>query len=127
MRYVLETKDKLTQDQGFAILQAIGPGTLLREEKAPLKRLQIIGRRWFQKSAGNTYHTAEVWIDGEMVYHSPRQYGYGSQFLQTAISWLYSSGTIPAEADPFTFRDKWEALGYDFSYCVSEVSRERDL
>ena len=32
-----------------------------------IKTLKIYGRRWFQKSYGNTYHTTTVIINGEEI------------------------------------------------------------
>jgi hypothetical protein len=42
-----------------------------------MKSLHIEGRRWFQRTAGNTYHTVRIFIDGECVHTSDRTYGYG--------------------------------------------------
>lgn len=49
------------------------------------KHLTIIGKRWFQKGPGNTYHSVKVYLDGELVYEHPFNYGYGDSFLDTAI------------------------------------------
>lgn len=57
--------------------------------------LHIEGRRWFQRTFGNTYHSVRIWINGEQVVCLPFQYGYGEQFLQTALDWLREQGKIP--------------------------------
>jgi hypothetical protein len=60
-----------------------------------LKGLHIEGRRWFQRTYGNTYHSVRIWIDGVEVAYLPYQYGYGDQFLETALDWLREQKMIP--------------------------------
>jgi hypothetical protein len=86
--------------------------------------LHIEGRRWFQKTYGNTYHTVRIFADGELVHTSERQYGYGDQFLQTALDWLKANGKAPADAEYGT-RYLREQLGG--TYSVVDVTRQRDL
>ena len=54
--------------------------------------IHIEGRRWFQKTYGNTYHSVRIYRDGEIIANLPFQYGYGEQFLQTAFDWLAANG-----------------------------------
>jgi hypothetical protein len=50
--------------------------------------LAVYGKRWFQRTYGNTYHSVRITTrDAELAY-LPYQYGYGDQYLQTAIDWL---------------------------------------
>ena len=56
------------------------------------KSLHIEGRRWFQKTYGNTYHSVRIFIKGEQVAYLPFRYGYGEGFLQTAWEWLTANG-----------------------------------
>ena len=56
--------------------------------------ITLIGRRWFQKTYGNTYHTVTVLIDGKEVHQSPKTYGYGDQYAQTGLDWLQENGHI---------------------------------
>jgi len=57
--------------------------------------LHIEGRRWFQKTYGNTYHSVRIFKDGQVIAHLPYQYGYGDGYLQTALDWLRANGNIP--------------------------------
>src|SRR5215470_12835886 len=59
--------------------------------------IHIVGRRWFQRSAGNTYHTACVYIDGELKYKSGKHYGYGEQFLESGTAMLVGTEFVPAD------------------------------
>ncbi len=52
--------------------------------------LLIKGRRWFQASYGNTYHSVEI-IDMttvKQIAYEPFEYGYNNQYLQTAVEML---------------------------------------
>ena len=57
------------------------------------KSITIIGRRWFERTNGNTYHTAEVIIDGEHAHTTGITYGYGNQYRQTALQWVKENVT----------------------------------
>jgi len=62
--------------------------------------LFIIGRRWFQRSYGNTYHTFEIKdvYNQKTLYMSDIEYGYGEQYLQGAHEWLKANGyDVPEE------------------------------
>jgi hypothetical protein len=93
------------------------------------KSIIIIGRRWFQRTNGNTYHTAEIIIDGETVHKTPFAYGYGDQYTQSAFEWLVKSGTIPAPEHPSEchWRHIRDILGIAYSYQAIDVPRKKDL
>jgi len=87
-----------------------------------MKTLHISARRWFQKTYGNTYHSVSIYIDGQMVHRVPFAYGYGEQWLQTAIDWLRLNGFPDAEYGTLYLR---ETLGG--TYQCEDVQRKRDL
>lgn len=60
-----------------------------------MKVLQIAGRRWFQKSYGNTYFTSAISIDGEYVHTIQQEYGYGQMYEQAAKDWLIETEHLP--------------------------------
>lgn len=86
--------------------------------------MHIEGRRWFQTSYGNTYHSATIYKDGEKLVKIGPEYGYGDQYLQTAVDWLKKHGLLPEEAKGSTRYLREEA---GISYSVTDVSRQRDL
>lgn len=88
------------------------------------KALHIEGRRWFQRTYGNTYHSVRIWIDGKQVVVLPFQYGYGEGFLQTAIDWPKANKHIPGDAEYGTCYLR-ETLGG--TYSVIDVTRREDL
>lgn len=90
--------------------------------------LHIEGRRWFQRGPGNTYHSVRIWKAGESLVCLPYQYGYGDQFLYTALEWLKANGHIPAGFDPAKHGGSLylrETLGG--TYSVIDVTRKGDL
>lgn len=59
-----------------------------------MKSIVVIGRRWFQKSCGNTYNSANILVDGVHVAHLSKAYGYGDYYMQRAAEWLEANGRI---------------------------------
>jgi len=95
------------------------------------KHILIIGRRWFQKSFGNTYHTVDVYVDGEKRFMSPVSYGYDEQYIQTAYDALINAGVVTPERygngcmEPL--RTLCQRLGITLQKQVSDVTSKRDL
>lgn len=117
---------------------------------AEIKSISVTGKRWFQRSYGNTYHSVslsalvsvevadrlgankygntcgDVWIDLAYVGFA---YGYDRGFEQTALSAL-----IEAVKDaPAAWRDMsyacQVATALNVEYCenVYDVNRKKDL
>lgn len=85
-----------------------------------INTLKIEGRRWFQKSYGNTYHSVTVYVNDEVL-RKDFEYGYGNQYLQTAIELLQANGYN----DIKTFSDL-RAIP-NFIEGVVDVQRKKDL
>lgn len=100
--------------------------------KKKIRSITVIGRRWFQRTYGNTYHTAQIMIDGKTVQHTHKHYGYDSQFEETAAEWLEENGYIPKRE-----RGKHGGRAPMWRYCQElkivyeaigiDVEREKDL
>jgi hypothetical protein len=106
------------------------PKRTLKPGKPKLKKgdiIQINGKRWFDKSAGNTYHSVEIVVNGVVKHYVPFEYGYDSAYIQTARRWLQSNYTMPKgfdENDPtWRLRDH----GITVNNFVADVSRRKDL
>lgn len=86
-----------------------------------IESLKIYGRRWYQKSYGNTYHTARVIVNGEELKNRIK-YGYENHYLQTAAELLRENGyDIPDDnADAY-------ALMCKYPHKAVDVDRKRDL
>ena len=95
-----------------------------------MKSLVIIGRRWFQKSYGNTYHTAEVIVDGETIGTTKEEYGYGDQYIQSARDLLVEKGIIPDNNAAVNCQPLWrycEQNNISREFRAIDVPREKDL
>ena len=86
----------------------------------------VIGRRWFDRVNGNTYHTAEVEVNGKSIGKSPMTYGYDDYYLETGKGILLEQYDFPrgmTERSPmWQLRDN----GVTFSKYVSD-GLKRDL
>lgn len=67
-------------------------------ELEKMRLIVLIGRRWFDKHAGNTYHDVEIIVHGfkgGFVHHrTTMAYGYGDQYIDTAVDWLEKRGLV---------------------------------
>lgn len=100
-------------------------------ELQEVKSITVIGKRWFQRTYGNTYNSVQIMVNGETVATLPEGYGYGSMYLQRATQWLDAHGYVTLE--------HYEHGGMTplWQYCrdndihledtVIDVPRERDL
>lgn len=52
-------------------------------------------REWFDKTGGNSYFSARVWVNGKWEITLPFQYGYGDHFKSVAIRALVENDFIP--------------------------------
>ena len=102
----------------------------------PITAINVLGRRWFQKTYGNTYNTAEVTVyfaDGSTEYFKvPFGYGYGSQYVQRAANELDRRGYMPGREHNANGSDQpaWEYFqnrGINYTYQAIDVARKRDL
>ena len=87
-----------------------------------IKSIFIEGRLWFDKSAGNTYHAVKIEVNGQVIKYLPMRYGYGEQYLQTALEYLKSYGLVSEQANHI--RELRESADI---YLVSYETRLRDL
>lgn len=88
--------------------------------------IDIIGKRWFQKSYGNTYFSSKVYIDGHLVAELKKQYGYDDHYIFESHKILseLTQGVIPENVALWRYcRDNKVIL----NTSVVDVSRQRDL
>ena len=84
----------------------------------------ISGRRWFDRVNGNTYHSARVFADGELVAVVPFQYGYDDAWLQSAMVEMVEAGILPGlRSGPHdTLRPLWQQLEGTGDTLTSDVA-----
>lgn len=94
------------------------------------RNISIHGRRWFQPTYGNTYHSVAVYVDGESIGRVNFAYGYGDQYMQTAMELLVKAGIYKSLDDLGHNTLPWIAArdaGDKLAYSVSDVRRKKDL
>ena len=97
----------------------------------PVESVVIYARRWFQKTYGNTYFTADICVNGEKVGELPYQYGYERHYEDVAARWLEENGFV--ELDHYEWggtSDLNRLARENHIHLVSEatdVARKRDL
>ena len=92
--------------------------------------ITVIGRRWFEKISGNTYHSTEVYVSGKLIQRVPFTYGYDSAYEQTAREIL--AANIPGYEIPNgqNFEALWRAAERNWDQLVisvTDVQRKKDL
>jgi len=65
-----------------------------------IHKINITGRRWFDRINGNTYHSVHVAVDDNTVAVKNFEYGYNDAYVQTAAEMLHSLGYIEREIHP---------------------------
>jgi hypothetical protein len=82
--------------------------------------IEVVGKRWFQKTYGNTYHSVRVYVNNEVLTED-FTYGYEDAYRQTAYDLLKQNGyDVPDSYGDF-IRMK------NISFRVADVDRKKDL
>jgi hypothetical protein len=58
------------------------------------KSIFVEGRKWLDRSAGNTYWSSRVWVDGSVAFQLPMNYGYGEMYLQSSLEECVKRGIV---------------------------------
>jgi len=96
-------------------------------KKAKIERsLFIEAREWTDKTYGNSYFSARIWVDGGQVAILPFQYGYGDQFLYEAQKKLLELGYLPQEGKNQGLWSIAEQQGFDF-YSSRTNTKKADM
>jgi hypothetical protein len=83
-------------------------------------------REWFDRTGGNSYFSARIWINGKWAFTLHFQYGYGDHFKSVAVSALVENGFIPKE---YENRALWviaEELGFDL-YTSKAITTKKEM
>ena len=97
-----------------------------------INSITVIGRRWFDSVNGNTYHSAEIFVNNEFYKKVDCKYGYGDHYLQSAYELLITDKVLK-DVKKYV-NGSTEVF---WSYCdrkkisqistVSDVKRKKDL
>ena len=116
------------EDGGGIVSKLKNKRTLTDSPSRP--SLVIIGRRWFDKQNGNTYHTSQIIINGRIAYKTDFAYGYDDAYVDTAAEWLEKEGYIERERYQSGMREPlWrycQERNITLTYMAFDV-RKKDL
>lgn len=94
------------------------------------ENITIIGRRWFQRSYGNTYFSVEIFNNNELIAKVPYEYGYGDQYRQAAFEILREMGLYSMIMDDRGIYPDWEQLrddSHNMLIVCHDVNTKREL
>ena len=89
--------------------------------------VEIIGRRWRQRSMGTTYHSVKVLVNGEYAGQTDFTYGYGNMYMETGKE--HATNYIQDKFG-FTMADRTlerQEQNVNIEYTVTDVKRKKDL
>ena len=97
-----------------------------------MKTLTLIGKRWFNRRCGTTYHSVEIIVDGNHVHYIPLAHGYDQQWEYNGMLWLEANGYLPGRKKKSGTPGEaiWrycERFGIVYTYSVTDVQRKKDL
>ena len=95
--------------------------TLKDKHGNPIQSIVIQARRWRDKRYGNTYFTAAVCVNAELVGELPFQYGYERQYEAAAGQWLEDNGYVELDNRPLHVL----ATELNFHYISEAVDVDR--
>jgi hypothetical protein len=101
-------------------------------KRKKIKTITVVGKRWFQKTYGNTYFSAVGIIDGEVVTSIPFEYGYDEMYLQQTTRDMVKKGLLPGieEYEHGGTESLWrycDKHNIKLNYSASDVARKKDL
>lgn len=74
----------------------------------------IDGRKWFDKVNGNTYHGVTVTIKhnkgDDLILNSGMHYGYGEQYIQTAVELIQKAGYLLGLPDLYKTQSEYNKV-----------------
>lgn len=113
---------------GIGCVTRFGKMNKTLETFVNINNIMVVGRRWFEKTNGNTYHTAEIYINGNCVHKIDFTYGYGDQYMWNAWTWLKANGYVKGKGSDRSSPRIWcEENNIKWNCSVSDVKRKKDL
>ena len=95
--------------------------------KGRVKSIEIRGKRWNDKTYGNTYHAVKVYVNDSLVGTSPITYGYGDSYVQTAEGILNKAGYFKRK-DPRQSLSRYaQERKIKYMSYASDLKLKRDL
>lgn len=91
------------------------------------KAITILGRRWFEKTNGNTYFSCRIIVDGNEAHRIAFHYGYGDHYITVARDWLKAKKRLPYMKNNESLWRYCSRKDVDLITDVCDVGRKKDL
>lgn len=91
-----------------------------------VKSIEIQAKRWFQKSFGNTYFSADIYVNDSLVKRFDFEYGYNDHCIDVACEWLKENGFLPNIENAFFWR-LTQNTDIKTLTNIIDVKRKKDL
>lgn len=94
--------------------------------------ITVIGRRWFERVNGNTYHSVKVYLNGALIGRNDFEYGYGDHY-QTTAGEIIINNILKEDYKTGGFDSRYSILrelkdkGVTIVSSVTDVTRKGDL
>lgn len=62
------------------------------------KIIQVTAKEWFDKINGNSYFSAKIWLDDELIAVLPMQYGYSDTYKYESTAKLKELGILKSSS-----------------------------
>ncbi len=113
------------------LMQRMQEGDEFKDIYAPqpgdIKEIAVAIKTWWRRGYGGEYHTARVYVNGELVTVRPENGGSDNVALYDAFGWLRDKGYCGDMARNESPRSYCERHGIKLEVSTQEVRRERDL
>ena len=93
-----------------------------------VNKLELLGRKWFERTNGNTYFSAIALHNGQEIARIDFEYGYGDSWLYE-ITKALSTSYFEARKNqqPWQYINSLESQGIAVFKNCEQVTRKKDL
>jgi hypothetical protein len=102
--------------------------------RAKIQHIGLIGKRWRDRTMGNTYNSVQIMVNGHTVATLAQGYGGGTMYEDRAAIWLVKNGYLPEIEKRTEFGSRHKSvmgyardLGFKYDSQVLDVPRKKDL
>lgn len=92
-----------------------------------VKKLELLGRKWFERTNGNTYFSAIALYNGQEIARIDFEYGYGDQWLYEITKQVVIDQLQRGDLQPWQFIDLLESHDIAVFKSCENVTRKKDL
>lgn len=92
-----------------------------------VKKLELLGRKWFERTNGNTYFSAIALYNGQEIARIDFEYGYEDQWLYEITKQVVIDQLQRGDLQPWQFINLLESQDIAVFKACENVKRKKDL